>query len=503
MQRLKAWSCRLKERCDSAPKRVLLVTVVMALVWGLMMACQGAQGPINTCDWTLMSEVGRRLALGDTLYVQAIDQKGPLTYGVYALEWLICHNQLAAFVLSNVAVWLCLTISSRIAAIMVEEANRAWAHPFAQGLLAAVLFVPHTGCVELWLVPFGMAAALWVRRLSAGRQVPALCWVVVGLSAAFALWAKFTLCAQFVFLLCYAASRKETKGLGRAALIALVVCALASAAVLWWMVSAGSFDAMMQHYVHAATDGYAQRMSFVQHLLGGGASSTHVISFVLGAIFALWALVRCWMGAHRRLPLVFGGLLYLACCFATFVGYYRFQLAPLVILGVCDMPEAGWTWAPLRALDVHAGKKLVLTLLSAVGIAAATFYTCYGFWNMMASAERMRAALHEGVGDDRSVVVWPFGHVWVYADLGIEYPYAIPARYNASQDLWAQTAAADIAAQRWRFVVVTIDGADVEPGSAVTLDGCIYRVVSCSDNLAVLDGKGGEDALECAPYRIP
>ena len=52
---------------DTPRKRIACVGIVMALVWGAMMVCQAIHEPAFSPDWSLMSEVGRRMALGDTL----------------------------------------------------------------------------------------------------------------------------------------------------------------------------------------------------------------------------------------------------------------------------------------------------------------------------------------------------------------------------------------------------------------------------------------------------
>lgn len=503
---------------ETSRGRIACAGVLMALVWGAMIVCQGMRGPCHSADWDLMSEVGRRLALGERLYVDAMDQKGPLCYATYALEWLVARTQANAYVLSNVAIWALLASSSLIAARIVEEDGKPWAHPLAQALLVGVIIVPHVGCVEEWLVPFGLLGVLWVKRLARGVPVAAWCWVVVGLAAAFAVWAKFTCAAQFVFLLCYAASRgparipkhaaagrvpRVPQGLGSAAAIALLACAVASAAVLAWMWQAGSLQGMFDHYIHAASDGYAGRMSMFRHIANGNPSTTHMASFFVGLPLALWAIVMCMLNARRRLPVLLGGIVYVVCCFATFVGYYRFQLAPLVVLGACELSGESFHLAPLRVLDERIGVRRLVWLASAVAIAVATYYTCDGTPNMALKSERMKATLHEAVGDSTSVLVWQFDHTWAYGELGIDFHYAMPARYNADQDLWDATAGVDLAAGRWRYVVVSISEGNVEVGDNAIINDGYYPVLAVSGTMAVVDGGARADEIACPPYRLP
>ena len=68
---------------DTPRKRIACVGIVMALVWGAMMVCQAIHEPAFSPDWSLMSEVGRRMALGDTLYV---DDGGDLRDPVLSTE---------------------------------------------------------------------------------------------------------------------------------------------------------------------------------------------------------------------------------------------------------------------------------------------------------------------------------------------------------------------------------------------------------------------------------
>lgn len=485
--------------------RIALVTAVMALVWGAMIFCQGIRTPVHSADWALMSEVGRGLANGRTLYVDTMDQKGPLCYLTYALLWFAFHTPTAVFVASNVIIWAFLSWSSNIAARIVEEAGRPWAHLVAQVAFAAVMIVPHVGCIEEWLIPFGMLGLLWVRRLIDGEEVKALCWVVVGCAAAFALWSKFTCVAQFVFLLAYAAAHKGTRGLGKAAAIALGSCVLASAAVLLWVWLAGSFEGMLEHHIFAATSGYAERMSMPRYLeTSSNPSSTHVSSFFVGLPVALLSLAFVMRRADRKLLALAGGAALMVCCFATFVGYYRFQLAPLAVLGVVEMPDPAWTMRPFRWVEaLFRDHHLLYQLLSIAGIALAAYGTCAGTTGSVESAAKMRETLHEAVGDSKSVIVWQFNHTWAFAELGLEYPYVMPARYNASQDLWDETAGKDVYDQRWQYVIVVVNDPDIKEGTRVNVANTTFPVIARYSNMAVVDAGGGEDALTCEPYRCP
>ncbi len=488
---------------DTPRKRIACVGIVMALVWGAMMACQAIHEPAFSPDWSLMSEVGRRMALGDTLYVDTMDQKGPLCYATYALMWLVLHTPTNVYVASNVLVWVSLAASSLICARMVEDARKPWAHFIAQGLLSGVLIVPHVGCLELWFMPFGLLTALWVRRIALGKSVPDLCWVIVGLAAAYTLWCKFTCVAQFVFLLCYGAAQRNRRGLLRAGIIAIATCILASAVVLLWVWLIGSFDGMVRHHIHAASDGYATRMSMLSHLKSDNPSTTHVSSFFCGLAVALWSILVSTRSAapRRRVLVVLGGALLMACCFATFVGYYRFQLAALAVVGACD----------LKGTFVHKDKpmprlslawKLLLSAIGIVAVALNTWYTCSGSINTFYSAERMRTTLHETIGDDKSVIVWTFDHTWAYAELGLDYPYAIPARYNASQDLWRETAQEAVGEHRWHYIVVTV-GNDVKVGHKVEVGGQWYPVVGVESSMAIAETPYDGDQLTNEPYRLP
>lgn len=507
MGALKKWSQQIMAWPNTPRRRIALVTCVMGLIWGAMVYCQGVRSPVHSADWSLMSEIGRRVALGDTLYVEAMDQKGPLCYATYALLWHIMHTQMGVFVLSNVLLWILLVASSGITARMVEDTRKPFIHPIAQALLVGVLFVPHVGCLEEWFAPFGLLCALWVRRLGMGRRVNDACWVVVGLAAAYTLWAKFTCAAQFAFLLCYAATREHTKGLGRAVLIALVSCAVASILVFLWVWFAGSFEGMMRHYVHAASDGYAGRMSMLGHIMGGNPSTTHVTSFFMGLPIALWATVMVARSVKDdiagRVLVVSGAVILMACCFATFVGYYRFQLAPLAVVGACEITGEPWRLRPLRFIDEKIGIRYLLWAASALLVVCCTYYTCDGTSNMVKSAERLKKTLHEAVGESNSVVVWTFGNTWVYGELGLEFPYAIPARYNASQDVWEATAATDVWDHRWQYIVASVDNGGVEVGHKVSLDGKWYTVVAVTDGMAVADGDCTDEPLQNLPYRLP
>lgn len=489
----------------STPKRrIAFVAIVAAAVWGAMVICQGLRAPSNMPDWALMSEVGRRVALGDTLYVDAMDQKGPLCYGAYALVWLLVHTPANVYLASNILIWVSLVADSVIAARMVEDEQKPWAHLLAQMVLAAVLFVPHVGCIELWLAPFGLLAAMWVKRLAAGHEVHDACWAVVGLSAAFAVGAKFTTAAQFVFLVCYATSRQNTKGLARACAIALVTCAIAVGATLLWVWAGGSLEGMIQHHIHAASDGYAERMSMLEHIASGNPSTTHMGSFILGLATALPATLIITLRAQgwwRRLLVLTGSVLLMTCCFATFVGYYRFQLAPLVVLGVCD--TKGTLNVKLRqSHDLTLALRCVLWLASIAVIVGVTTYTCDGTSGAMAQHERLRTMLHNTIKHDNSVIGWTFGHTWIYAELGLDFPYAIPARYNASQDLWEATAGKDVADNRWRYVVVSVDNG-TKVGDTVYIDGTWFPAVAVESTTAIVDAGGRANALTNPPYRIP
>lgn len=496
----------------SSRGRIALVSTLAALVWGAMIVCQGIDGPTNSADWDLMSEVGRRLALGDTLYVDTMDQKGPLCYATYAIEWLLMRTQPAAYAFSNVAVWAMLTSSSAITACIMEEERKPWLHIVAQALLAGVIFVPHVGCLEEWFAPLGLLGLLWVRRLARGRDVPDVCWAMVGLFAAYTLWAKFTCCAQFAFLLCYAASRENTKGLGRAAAIALLACFLASAAVLAWLWYVGSLNGMVEHYLRAAIDGYAGRMSMIKHLTGDNPSSTHVTSFFVGLPLAAWSMFMATRSSRSSLLGVLVGaasIFYAVCCFSTFVGYYRMQLAVLVVVGACEVTGSPWRLPPLRWLDARGWWRRLVWVASLVGIVAATASSCGNVQSSIREANDQIATLHSTVGDSDSVLVWQFDNTWVYGELGLDYHYVMPARYNASQDLWDKTAGADLAAGRWEYVISAV-GSDAEVGHNLIINDGRYKIVGLSHGMAIAVASGGDgstpvtgDLIHNPPYRLP
>ena len=493
----------MRARLNTPGKRIACVTVIMAFLWGAMIVSQGLRGACHSADWSLMSEVGRRVSVGDTLYVEAMDQKGPLCYATYAIAWLIMRTQLGTYVFSNIAIWLLLTISSGIAALMVEEGRKPWCHILTQALIVGVIFVPHVGCVEQWLVPFGMLGALWVRRLARGRRVPDYCWVILGLAATYALWVKFTCCAQFVFLACYAISREQTKGVRRALCIAGASCILSSIVVIVWLWLAGSWGGTLEFYLLAASDGYAGRMSMLQHIANGNPSTTHLTSFVVGLPLAVWAIAMIARTARRRIPVILGGIAYIVCCFATFVGYYRFQLAPLVVLGACELYGAPWRLPVLSWLDEHLGRARIIAVLSLIGIAAATNYTCKGTTNMMNKSTELISTLHRTIGDENSVLVWQFDHTWVYGELGLECYYPMPARYNASQDLWDYTAGIDLETGKWRYVVVSIREGNLDVGDYASVGDGSYPVIAVAANMAILDGEATQSPLTNQPYRTP
>ena len=497
---------KLPRPFNTPAKRMTIVVVVAAVVWGAMIVCQGLRAPSNMPDWALMSEVGRRVALGDTLYVDAMDQKGPLCYLTYALLWLIFRTPNVLYVASNVLIWISLVASSFLAARMVEDEQKPWKHLPAQTMLAMTLFVPHVGCIELWLLPLGLLAALWVRRLANGRHVPDFCWVIVGLSAAYAVGAKFTCAAQFVFLVCYGASRQNTKGLGRAVAIALVACAVGVIATLGWVWMAGSFEGMIRHHIHAASDGYAENMSMLGHLQSSNPSTTHVGSFYLGLAASAISLITITRAARKgivsRIVAIVGALVLMACCFATFVGYYRFQLAPLAVMGALDLKDT-FILGRERAFDLTLAKRIVLWVAGIALITWVSVYTCDGTPEAVRRDQNLKAMLHKTIGNDNSVLAWTFGHTWVYAELGLDFPYPIPARYNASTDLWDATAGADADAQKWRYIVVSADFGGVEVGDRMAVNNEWYPVVAIYDNTAIVDAGGGEDALTNPPYRLP
>ncbi len=212
--------------------------------------------PLN--DWVDVNcffTVGRGIVHGLVPYQDLYDQKGPLLYYVYALAALISENGFLGVFLIEVLLYAAfLYYGGRIAETLSGKPAAFWLA--AAGVGAAVPLSPafsHGGSAEEFFLPVFAASLSTVLEAVRGRRALSCReGILLGASAAAALWTKYTFCGLYAgmaaaILIVYPADRRGRE-LPKLILRALAGAAAVSAAVLLWYLIRGALPALWSAY---------------------------------------------------------------------------------------------------------------------------------------------------------------------------------------------------------------------------------------------------------------
>lgn len=442
----------------------VVVAACLCVVYGVMYATYAYQYGSNG-DFDIISEVSRRVAAGGRLYVDAIDQRGPLMYLPQVLRWHLMPDWHAAFLAECVCCWVMACVMSFVACRIVHETGYARYQALAVcGMLVLwpVIFMSE---VEMVAMPGALVAVLLVARVIRGTRVPSWGWVVVGLFAGHVLWSKFPLCLLFVIVWSYGAMRVGVRRMLRPLLLALAGVAVMTVVALAFVAVASDFRAMLDRYLLDASSGYFSKVvvdSFNVYFVEVSSLvrcwnivlvSAHVFMWLSSSV----VLVRSVSGWRRRVVL---GVLLLVLgvfCLSVTFKYYHLSLLVLWMMAVPVVAENDALRGMTRTFAAVVAGGLVVVMMSiAPSITNVADTPMGGGREYVRFLEKVR----DEVGDDRSIMAWYFVDLGVLCRFGLETPYATPAPNNvvSARDELSR----DVYDRRWRWILVTFDSQSMD-----------------------------------------
>lgn len=212
--------------------------------------------PMN--DWVdpnCFFSVGKALAHGQVLYRDIFEQKGPYLYFSHILPYLVCRTGFfGVYLLEASAGFFFLFLSWRTVLLFTERPAICLFPGMTLPLYTASSFGAGDSAEELLLPFLSLALYLCLRSLREERALTARECLIIGLTAAAALWTKYTFlgfyagCALSLLIL-YVGERRFRE-VGRALLWAGLGLVLGSVPVVIYCAVTGSFADLYQAYFY-------------------------------------------------------------------------------------------------------------------------------------------------------------------------------------------------------------------------------------------------------------
>lgn len=472
----------------------LLISLLFVLAYGIIYAIEANNFPSNG-DFAIMAEVARRVAHGAKLYVEAIDQKGPVLYLWWARMWRMCGSYRSFFTVMCVVEWAFRAASTLLVCRVFHEEGRDEFGAMAAGLLL-VLGYGSIGKAEMYVMPFVLYALLVVRREIRGTRGTIAQYGVVGLGAAFTAMTKWPACLMFALVAAYGIGTRHWRAVLRGVGIAAVSALMSVAALLVWSLSYTDVFSMCEQYLGASGTGY------VANIVLSSLSGVAVIvwlKFFLFATLSVVSLVIVHMHlARRSLWWVFGGFSLLMASLTLAISYYCIFSLPVIFVGLVEVSSAPTYRSRRRHAEgieadvsvpyVCAAMSVVLIYALMIGIS-------------MPSTDEDATVVKSIVGDCDSVMCTYFVSLDILSRMGLVSPYAQPAPNNvAGTDAEVRR---DIADGRWRYVLMPMSKSmrNLGVGDKTRYLGHAWCVRFVSDHAVLLEQMDVTGALmHCGRY---
>lgn len=458
----------------------LLIPLLFALVHEAIYAIEANSFP-NNCDFAIMAEVARRVAHGARLYVEAIDQKGPVLYLWWARMWRMCGSYHSFFAVMCVVEWAFRAVSTLLVCRVFHEEGRDEFGAMAAGLLL-VLGCGSVGKVEMYAMPFVLYALLLVRREIRGMRGSIAQYGVVGFGVAFTAMMKWPACLMFALVAAYGVGTRCWRAVLRGVGIAAVSALMSVVALLVWSLSYTDVFSICEQYLGASGVGY------VANIASSGLPCVDAIAwlkFLLFATLSVASLVVVHMHlARRSLWWFFGGCSLLMVSFTLAISYYCIFSLPVIFIGLVEVSSVPIHRSRNRHVEgVGAGISVpyVCAAMSVVFIYALMVGIS------MLSTDEDATAVKSIVGDCDSVACTYFVSIDTLSRMGLVSPYDQPAPNNVVGT--GDDVRRDITDGRWRYVLRPRSGSarDLDVGDETAYLGHVWRVRFMSDYEVLLE----------------
>lgn len=204
----------------------------------------------NWSDAQCFFLMGKAMAQGRVLYVDAVDQKGPLLFFLHCIaNWVQADGFLGVWLIEIAAAALFLYFARRL--FLLCGAGRAAALVPALVLAVSystVAFQKGDSAEELCLPLLLGGVVLGLETLRLRRPLTLRLGLALGLLCGAVFWIKYNLCAPFgavaLVLLAWGLARRDWKGLGRVVLGGVLGLAAMSLPWLFYFWANGALDEM-------------------------------------------------------------------------------------------------------------------------------------------------------------------------------------------------------------------------------------------------------------------
>lgn len=451
-------------------------------------------------DFTIMAEVARRIANGAVLYVDAIDQKGPAVYYIWAMLWHVAksYTQMYAIICTIktaceiASVWL-------IAKILDEHDQPISAALLLTAMLCGYAFDTGPATMELRALALAMWCALMTTRTVRGKTQPSWMWLLLGIGIGYILCSKWPCCIAFVACLAWGIAKSDTKAFARPLALSLTGCAVVTAICAVMLVRDGSWQGFIEHSVRASD------MTYITNIVSksaAGVTGLHVFKLpiimmgILSVTRPTATMVKKRSLAHMALAIVNLATLLLGAI-ALLIGYYDLNLIAPIVLALAD------TDLDQRLRERGQDAALMTASVIIVWFLATSSLMTYSNLAYMKQDDIIRAEyddIYAITGDDTSITSNYFNVLPILAREGLTTPYAMPLPNNVKGS--ANQVEQDLRQARWHYLLKYDIGktSDAKVGDTKEMFGqtwtCRYRGKTTDLMLWELDADT-HNTLEC------
>jgi len=418
---------------DSIPKRITMF--LSAFVSLLLCSKCSFIYPFN--DWydaNILFTAGKSFLNGKILYVDLIDHKGPYTYLLYALGYLISHKTfIGIFFFEVVSLYLFLYLTDKIVKLYTEE-EHLFIYPLICFAITTSSGFVHGGSMEEFAFAFLAYAIYLSLKASKNKEVKMYEILLSGIFSGILFWTKFTFCGIYagwvIVLTIVLLKKKEIKRLFHGALVFVAGCV--SSSIPWFMYFAinDSVLTFLNTYIVSNIFSYNNnaQISTVERILSIGEVAG---DFYLkkGNLF-LTAALAAGLIAYLFLPLKKVSLFEKAVCVFLYAitvlgvfcsgqahGYYGLVSAAFMTIFAVSVSEA---------IDIAIKKKTLVKSILAVAVTFAagivlTFFISDNVYMLKFKKEKMpqfRFAKIIEQSEDRSLLNYRFLDGGIYTVLG-------------------------------------------------------------------------------------
>ena len=362
-------------KCGEIPRFLF----ALLAAFGVITICSKSSFLYPLNDWVDVNcffTVGRGILHGLMPYRDLYEQKGPLTYLLFAGAAMISENSyVGVYTLECLCYAGFVYVSGKIGETLAEKRGAYWPTAALTALLVPLspAFSHGSSAEEFFLPVFALGLWLVLRAMREDRPLTGREGLILGLCSAAALWTKYTFCGLFAGMglvaLIWMIARGWGKKLPRLALWFLGGALGLSAVLAGWFAARGAAGDLWQAYFVNNLTAYGQNIKGghydppLENLLN------NLTWFIPGALGLGWLMLnarkRGWEAAAAGLGAV--GLFVFTYASGRRYPYYALVMAvfaPIGLAAVCR--GAAWMLKGRERLlrGCCAGVTAVVTLAS-------------------------------------------------------------------------------------------------------------------------------------------